>query len=358
LVVLLFHAWLYLFPAWDQIYKQTVWQLASAEQALVRLLFVMFDGHVAVSLFFVLSGFVLALSLQRDNRPPAPQSAAFVSRRFLRIYPAMAVNLVLTAAVLWLFAALLTTERMRIPTAADLGRNLLLWEFLVNGATWTMLIELLAVPLLLAGHFATRWFRLAGLMAVLAATILLLFSPGVVRRLLPGDHIFMYYVRTYLVDYQFMFVLGMVAANLRDLTWFRDDRRAAVIALAAALAAMLCARAIFGYVSRWALLTEAVGCATMMGLLAYGPQLAIHRGLGWRPIKFLGRVSYSFYLYHATALAIVFLSAALLRPTWLDQPTLFAALIMPLLAVAITVPLAWISYVLVEWPTIRLSRRV
>lgn len=51
------------------------------------------DGYGAVLLFFLLSGYVLALQL---GSPQRPGYAGFLIRRFFRIWPAFAVVLVLS----------------------------------------------------------------------------------------------------------------------------------------------------------------------------------------------------------------------------------------------------------------------
>ena len=155
-----------------ELLQRTVWEL-SGEALLRRVILAVFNGNAAVSLFFVLSGFVLALSLDRDARAFPRKAIAFAGRRVLRIYPALAVNLVLAAVVL---AALAAPTSSPHPTAGDLRANLLLVRFDVNGPTWTMLVELLAVPLLLVCHLVASRFGLRGLLAMVALCIAGLFE--------------------------------------------------------------------------------------------------------------------------------------------------------------------------------------
>ena len=65
-----------------EIYRITLWHLDSAAITAMRLVMVVFSGGAPVSIFFVLSGFVLMLALMRDTRPPVALSIAFAARRF------------------------------------------------------------------------------------------------------------------------------------------------------------------------------------------------------------------------------------------------------------------------------------
>jgi peptidoglycan/LPS O-acetylase OafA/YrhL len=68
LSVALFHSFHLLPVDGIRVYDRTLWSVSSADGLLMRLIMIPFNGGAAVSLFFVLSGFVLALSLRRDDR--------------------------------------------------------------------------------------------------------------------------------------------------------------------------------------------------------------------------------------------------------------------------------------------------
>jgi peptidoglycan/LPS O-acetylase OafA/YrhL len=59
----------------------------------------LFSGHAAVGVFFVLSGFALAKSLQN---PRQSSYVTFLVRRFFRIYPPFALVILIAAAASWL----------------------------------------------------------------------------------------------------------------------------------------------------------------------------------------------------------------------------------------------------------------
>ena len=78
-----------------------------------------FGGAIAVDMFFVISGFLIAASLQRND------VRGFLASRALRIYPALIVCIALTVFVM---GPLLTTS-------PDYWRSSMTWEYLWHNAT-------------------------------------------------------------------------------------------------------------------------------------------------------------------------------------------------------------------------------
>jgi peptidoglycan/LPS O-acetylase OafA/YrhL len=125
---------------------------------MMRLIMVLFNGGAAVSLFFVLSGFVLTLSLHRDSRPLVPKAWAFSRRRFFRIYPTLAINIGVFAIVIAIVASYLPVIPVTTFQPSQIVANLLLEDYPVNGATWSLMIEIVAIPFVFVGYcIARRW---------------------------------------------------------------------------------------------------------------------------------------------------------------------------------------------------------
>jgi peptidoglycan/LPS O-acetylase OafA/YrhL len=345
LAVALFHSFHFLPVDGARIFAGTFRQLETVDQWLMRLIMVPFNGAAAVTLFFVLSGFVLTLSLRRDNRPLGPKLFAFCGRRIFRIYPALAVNLLVTSAALYWLPAIVSFP-VDTRTTEDLVSNLLLLGTPINGASWTLRVELLAIPFLIIGYLVARRLGLAGILALLGLSILVLFSPRL------GLHLV-------LSIYLFTFFLGMLVAELFLGKALRISAGLAKAVLPVALFVMLSARFLLGYGSNWSVLTEGIAGAVLVGILVGGPRLSLHSLLEMRPIRFIGRISYSYYLYHPMALLLLlpaiihFMSMSALQAHPFLGSTLIAAT-----TVVAALPLAWASFVLVEKPMIRIGRRL
>ena len=136
-----------------------------AEQPLFRWLEVLWDGESAVIMFFLLSGYVLALQL---GSPAPPGFWQYVTRRVFRIWPAFVVTVVLA----WLVFVTLGIPvdagpqhgAPRIPDWPDLVSNLLMIgnEYAIDPPVWSLYVEMrlsVVLPLLfvLAKRASAFW---------------------------------------------------------------------------------------------------------------------------------------------------------------------------------------------------------
>ena len=128
LSVALFHSFHLLPVDGVRVYDRTLWNIPSTDGLLMRLIMIPFNGGAGVSLFFVLSGFVLALSLYRDDRQAAAKAGSFFARRIFRIYPTLAINIVLIAVVIAAIATYVPIVPVS-PVQIDSGRH----KSVVNG---------------------------------------------------------------------------------------------------------------------------------------------------------------------------------------------------------------------------------
>jgi peptidoglycan/LPS O-acetylase OafA/YrhL len=139
------------------------WEQSPAAQA-TTLLGAIFNPGAAVVLFFVLSGYVLGLSLRREDGPLRDRLGTYLWRRGFRLLPAMWASILLYALVLQLIAFTAPRELFSDWYVAMFGalrgwhamaRNFVLVDSNANPVTWTMYVEVigsLAVPLLYAWH--------------------------------------------------------------------------------------------------------------------------------------------------------------------------------------------------------------
>lgn len=139
----------------DNLWRAPFGSLVSADAMFARVFVALVDGQAAVTLFFVLSGVVLGLSLERDRGAFPATYARFVLRRAFRIYPA---HLVVLAAVLCTLFSCSAVNPGNYPNASTffnwyyrelpapgtIARNVVLREIFLNPVTWTLQVELLA----------------------------------------------------------------------------------------------------------------------------------------------------------------------------------------------------------------------
>lgn len=327
--------------------------LPDATQAVLRLddtplsLFVL--GRPAVILFFVLSGFVLSLSLLA---PRAPGYGAFVVRRICRIYLPFAVA-ILAAAM-----AKAAIEPGPVPVLSDwFNRN---WtgtvdlphvmahlamlgsgpQMSLNNPMWSLVVEMrisLLFPLLLALVGLRLPMTVAALLLTSLATILIGLSPWLPKQPYSGETLLQALLFTaYFVSF---FVLGILLAIER--------RR--VVALVQRLGPRL-------RLGLWLAAIAGLGVyQDIVNGIAAGLIIALTLGStdaqAWlsRPVlQWLGRISYSLYLTHVVVLLV------LLHLLHGVVPTVWLLLALIPLSLAV----AHLTYHLVERPAIRLGHRL
>ena len=341
LAVALFHSF-HLIPVdGTRAFDLRLWDISDATQAMMRLLFIPFNGGAAVILFFVLSGFVLYLSLKSVFCLSIASAAKFSARRFLRIYPALAVNILAFAIVWILFDRQFPQFGMKPYDTVLLVQNLALRDYSVNGVTWTLLIELLAVPgILIAKLVDLKWPKYG--LAICALSFFII-------AVTPLNFKFEF------VKFYYLFALGMLVAKAY-LAGAKLSAHGHAWILSSSLAFLLCARIILGHYSKWTVLVEGVSSAGLIAAIVLLPTARINRALEARPLRFLGRVSFSFYLYHPLALGVIYNILSVIMYPWMIAHPILGSSLIGLTTVPIALPLAWIAFRLIERPSITVRR--
>lgn len=278
---------------------------------------------VAVQIFFVLSGVVIAFSAQGRS------AGAFIRRRATRLYPAAILSATVTVLV-W-------------PKTDWLGRYLrsvTLWPSgpWVSDVYWTMAVELtfyamVALALALGG---SRWVgRLARALVVVSAAWWALR----ITNLAGGDLLRPLIDRVQTVDpilllsHGCFFGLGMILFERRAMGASRQRDALAVVATLTCVAAVVSSARSFGYTPEgpWGLaIPAAIWLAALAAML-----VALARGGGPRPglyprlVREAGLATYPLYLVHAE----VGLSVMLV----LEQLGPFAALALAIAAILLLV---------------------
>ncbi len=237
-------------------------------------------GDHGVDLFFVISGFVILMTLERTK-----SSLDFVVGRFARLYPAFWVAVGITFAVVT-FASL--PDWHVSPRDAVLNLTMvpsLLKAELVDGVYWSLQTELFFYAAMLALHKLGCWKRLVPTLAVwlLVATLVQgTLSLGADQSPLGG--VLTKLLTLLSLDYIHLFAIGMVLYQMYA-------ARRVNVAGALIILACIAWRGLFD--PEW---DGAVVVATVTAIMAIA--LRGHNWLQLKPLVLLGSISYSLYLLH------------------------------------------------------------
>jgi peptidoglycan/LPS O-acetylase OafA/YrhL/Tfp pilus assembly protein PilF len=275
-------------------------------------------GFLGVDLFFVLSGFLItSILMQEWDRTKAIRLGKFYLRRILRLAPALSAFVaVVYAATHWLVPGLSDQFQARWALAALLYvSNLLIAygrEYPLGYASicWSLAIE---EQFYLLWPLALRTALRRGLTGRALAALLLgaIALAGGVRALLlqrgaadPDLWLRVYFAPDTRADSLLWgCLLGLLFAR-----WRPPARYARLGMVSASLAALVLARMattlnIADLVARpWLFTLSALAAAALVLEVVRDGRLS--RLLAWRPLVWIGQLSYSLYLWHAVGMTI------------------------------------------------------
>ena len=262
-------------------------------------------GHIAVVLFFVLSGFVLMLA-HHSSRDTS--FSPFVVRRIFRLYPAFlaafagahllnAVQSFIDAPVS--LEGIIRDASLLFARENDLQVDVVAWS-LTQEMRFSLLFPLLVVVVL-------RWPRMtaaASVVIYVAVHLSLRHLGNASDVYLPNDW------RSNVLStllYLPVFLVGMIAARWRlerEATW-KPAAWASVVAVGSFMLLLLAGKAVrddllFGLI-----------CGAL--ILAASGSSPLSAALDSAPFRWLGRISYSLYLVHFPLLALLFHGASSVR---------------------------------------------
>ncbi|MCK0208831.1 acyltransferase [Starkeya koreensis] len=324
-------------------------------------------GFVGVDVFFIISGFVVAASVKAVRFDGIGQFFSFFyARRIRRIVPALVCCVLVTA----LFSALLipvvflsqTNERTGI--AALVGLSNLYLIFIGNDYfspsvelnpfthTWSLAVEeqfYILFPLLWFACVSRKntdgrgrvfsYFCVLSLLSIILCIILTYWYRVAAFYLI--------FSRFWELGAGVLLAVTVVAWSgvIRRLPTWGSDAGAMVAFLALAAAFLFADEARFPF--PWALL-PVTATAALICFVTARPDCGVARALSWRPVVYVGRTSYSLYLWHWPVFVLLKWTVGL--DTAASQ----------LSGLAMTVLFALTTYHLVEQPfrrSVRLSGR-
>jgi peptidoglycan/LPS O-acetylase OafA/YrhL len=293
-------------------------------------------GNAGVDLFFVLSGFLIYGSLISRQQP----FARFLSRRVLRIYPAF-----IAVFAAYLLLSFVFPAESKIPTNLTGGvvyliQNVLLLPGLfpvepMITVAWSLSYEMfyyLTIPVLVAS-FGLRGRSVlwrVNLFVMMAAAFAIYCS-------VYGGHVRL-----------IMFVSGILlyeAINGRRCPIPRGSVGLSALVLGL-VATLLPVNGASGIAIKAVLL---FGAFFLFSLACFDkPSAWLPRVFSWLPLRWLGNMSYSYYLVHGLALKASFLALAIFLPVASYNAWLFWVLL-PVMFVCSLVPAATL-FLMVERP--------
>lgn len=316
---------------------------------------VVFNGAAAVLLFFVLSGTVLAMSMDRTGAH-LRDFPSYLVKRASRLFPLLVV-VTLASAALHLFYFQpqdlpATTSWMgnyfaHEPGAREVLGNAIGASNSLNSPAWTIRVELIASALFPALYVLAG--RRVFVLGTLVALAVLAFMPPLSYRF--------HYFHMFLIS----FFVGALIPRHGAAVAQRFDRLPGLVRvglLACVVGTALAFRRLVSpqsHVDPLSVLVMTAAAAFVVAVVLHGRS---GRVLEAPVLVRLGDISYGVYLIH---FAVLFALAHALAPTlprfMTPLEAIVANLLLAVATLAITIPLAILTYRLVERPFQDLGRR-
>jgi peptidoglycan/LPS O-acetylase OafA/YrhL len=303
------------------LYNKTLGELdfGNKTDVILRLFHIIFNADAAVLIFFVLSGYVLFGSLKKTDSNYLAEFGRFTTKRIYRIIPTVAISFLPLVLFLDNF------------NAFDLVANMLLLKVGINGVTWSLQVEMAAIPVIylifLSGRL--RYFLILPFLIL----SLLFFS----------DYSIKYF------KYFPAFYLGYFVGYLRNY------RRTLIKMTLPALLGLLLADFLLGYKSNLSIICQIISALV---IISAAPYSRIFKILDWKVFLFLGKISFSFYLYHITGALITLWVCGKIGLPLGAMHRVWNVLTYIILSVPIAVLISSVSFFLVEKTSIAAGSKI
>ncbi len=336
------------------LWSKAVWDIQGGQATLARALIALSNGAAAVNIFFVLSGFVLAKSLAGIPLRPITY-VSYTVKRLFRIAPALWFSLVVVLSYLWLVFPGYTENLIgsiwynwMYAQPASLSAVLNNAAFIsasLNPNAWTLQVEMLAS---LALPFAVWALGVNGVVRSITVLATFIIAAFLTRNIFGG-----------VIHFFYMFVLGAIVAKHANENYIT---RIVKTELAVVVSFLLMLGAGIAFPLDHAFFTDiivVIGAVGVVWAISAQSEAKVLRLLDGRFVRFLGKISYSFYLLHFIALyaTSTYFLKYLPLGVLLGYP-LLVVLAAAVLSIAISLPFALFSFHYIEKPFTLLGRRL
>jgi peptidoglycan/LPS O-acetylase OafA/YrhL len=298
------------------------------------------NGYGAVVAFFVMSGFVLARSLDQN-----PDAVRFIRHRVFRLFPAAIIAVLLFTVLFQRYGLMVYGGAAFDPV--NVLFNMLMIRTDIDRVMWSMKVECVAAPVILIGVWLYRRSGTRPLWIALGILLPLSWVGQYRDALGDGSNLAPLYA----------FIVGI-------LVHFRGEAAQKVNArwtgpMALLLALVFCGSGLLKEAPQtgWIILIECVSSAFLVALIVWHPRAHAFRPLDFRIVRFYGRISYSFYLLHPLSFLAIGWPAIALKFYFPATPVTLLAAFTFVTSVLLVTPIAYLSWRYVEMPGVALGRR-
>jgi peptidoglycan/LPS O-acetylase OafA/YrhL len=302
-----------------------------------RLLASLSNGVGAVVAFFVMSGFVLARSLDGN-----PDPARFFRNRMFRLFPAAISTVTLLTVLYYYFGIHVGFAASFDPVNVIL--NMLMIQSDINDVMWSMTVECFATPLIFFSVWIVHRHGVKPLWAIVGLLFALSFS---------GPYVHLLGGLTTLMGL-YAFVAGVMIHFRAQIAAAVDPKWATPVVTLSIATFWAC-----GTHNQSGIVTmlECLSAASLLIMIVEHPALTIFKPLDFRIFRFYGRISYSFYLLHVLCMAFVLRICIWLGLQSPGNPVSLVTIVYFVIAVLVTTPAAYLSWRYIEVPAIQFGKR-
>jgi len=319
-----------------------MWSMSQPEKDVFRPWFFLFAGHEAVILFYVLSGFVLTLSYEKKK----PLYIQYFIWRLFRIYPAYYFCMVIEIIMFLLinptplnnytkwFNGHFSTIQLNLKTFYDIFFLVTNPESQVNGVIWSLVYEVIISTLILPLFWKIKTNRT--LIFIGCGYILFFF----LRQVIHIDNV----ILDHSLYFSVFFYMGYLVFHFLDRLFYISTAKLLPLFL-------LCYASIyftFGHspFDKATIRDFLTGIASVYFICLALYSDSARKFLKIKILRFYGRISYSFYLFH---ICVMYSAVYLLKnifPLWVIIGLIFI----------ITTGVSYLVYRMIEKPFIRFGR--
>lgn len=327
-----------------------------------------FTGIIAVDTFFVLTGFLLFMPFAKKLINPETKISLshYFKRRFLRIFPAYYVQMVILAGLAWWGIyenPPLSNWIAHIGMIHNLSSK---WEGAINGVWWTLPVEMdfyLILPLLFLLIRKTNIW----LFMVRAITIAISYKMIIFHFISSESTGYKQYILGQIFGRIDLFAWGMLGAFIyqkyysiairhRNKRYFENSL--ILIGAGGIFLFLYVMRGFIGKEAYWAgkglYFSETIyGMVIFLLIMGICLNGALTRALFSNKVMiYIGNISYSVYLWHVPLLALIFKNPAL-RPHLIGPENHYNMILAIVLFLVSTLIIATASFYLIERPCMK-----